>query len=50
MPSVSLLDLENLWTPFREDTSRTAGVLPFHEQYPALLKNSETLAWYRPVT
>ena len=39
------LDSSQFWKPFREDTTRTFDCLPFHAEYPELLKNTETLAY-----
>ena len=39
------LDAGALWTPYRKDNSRAWDVLPFHGEYPVLLKNCETLAY-----
>lgn len=34
-----------LWRPFRERTRSTIDVLPFHAEYPALLRNTEIFAY-----
>jgi transketolase len=39
------LEFPRYWTPFREDPRRTVDCLPFHAEYPVLLKNTETLAY-----
>lgn len=38
-------DFSPYWRPFRERTTVLADVLPFHAEYPALLRNCETLAY-----
>jgi len=38
-------DVSTFWQPFREDTTRAVDCLPFHAEYPALLRNTETLAY-----
>ena len=39
------LEFSRFWRPFRDCTTRTFDGLPFHDDYPALLKNTETLAY-----
>lgn len=39
------LDASALWTPFRSDTRYRVDCLPFHQDYPELLRNTETLAY-----
>jgi transketolase len=36
---------DRFWRPFRSSTGRIVDVLPFHEEYPALLQSCETLAY-----
>jgi len=33
------------WTPFRKNTTRRYDILPFHEDYQQLIKNTEVLAY-----
>jgi transketolase len=39
------LQYVNFWKPFREDTTRTRDILPFHQEYQELLHNTEVLAY-----
>ena len=39
------LDASRFWTPFRSDTLGRVDCLPFHAEYPELLRNTETLAY-----
>ena len=39
------LDVAQLWTPWRTDTRTRIDSLPFHADYPELLRNTETLAY-----
>ena len=39
------LQYVNFWKPFREDTTRTRDILPFHQEYQDLLHNTEVLAY-----
>jgi len=39
------LDASQFWTPFRSDTLGRVDCLPFHAEYPELLRNTETLAY-----
>jgi len=45
MKQADTFSISELWQPFRKDTTRYLDVLKFHEQYPVLLKNTETLAY-----
>ncbi|MBM3212356.1 transketolase [Candidatus Poribacteria bacterium] len=38
-------DFQVYWKPFREDTTQTWDILPFHDEYSTLLRNTETLAY-----
>ncbi len=38
-------DHAKFWTPFRDRTAETFDCLPFHAEYPGLLKSTETLAY-----
>jgi len=38
-------DLSHYWRSFRDDTSRIRDVLPHHDEYRDLLRNTETLAY-----
>ena len=38
-------DFSHYWRPFRNDTTRVWDVLPYHDGYPNLLRNTETLAY-----
>jgi transketolase len=35
----------DFWKPFRDDTTRTRDILPFHQEYHELLHNTEVLAY-----
>lgn len=39
------LDFASFWKPFRRRTTALVDVLPFHGDYPLLLKNCETFAY-----
>jgi transketolase len=39
------LDASRFWTPFRRTTRERVDCLPFHAEYPALLRGTETLAY-----
>ena len=39
------LDASALWRPFRPDTRQRLDCLPFHPEYPTLLRNTEILAY-----
>lgn len=39
------LDFQQWWRPFRAPCTRAADVLPFHDDYPVLLRSCETLAY-----
>lgn len=39
------LDFTAFWKPFRDDTSRSRDILPFHQEYQDLLQNTEVLAY-----
>jgi transketolase len=39
------LDASQLWKPFRDNTMQKCDVLPFHAEYPELLRSCELLAY-----
>jgi len=39
------LRFEHIWQPWRRETTRTSDCLPFHAEYPDLLRSTETLAF-----
>ena len=39
------LDTSQFWKPFRTNTRQRYDCLPFHAEYPGLLRSSETLAY-----
>ena len=44
-PAFDPLDTSQLWKPFRTHTLQRYDCLPFHADYPELLRSSETLAY-----
>lgn len=38
-------DFLNYWQPFRDDTTRILDVLPYHDEYKDLLRNTEVLTY-----
>ena len=44
-PTINVLDASQFWKPFRENTLEKYDCLPFHSEYPELLKSSEILAY-----
>ncbi len=38
------LDASHLWTPYRGDTSLRRDILPYHEEYGDLLRNTARLS------
>lgn len=38
-------DFSLYWNPFRDDTTRLRDILPHHDEYRSLLRNTETLAY-----
>ena len=39
------MEASNFWKPFRENTTRRYDLLPFHEDYQQLVRNTEVLAY-----
>lgn len=44
-PAIDPFDIRPFWSCFRDRTDRIHDVLPFHDEYPKLLRSTETLAF-----